>query len=122
MPAEAGIQEGGYKIFEGVARRQFIWYDVYIHHGGYKMQRTQIYLDPAQKRDLSQISRKRRATVSELIRQAIEQFLQKSPSGFEEAVEKTFGLWSKRKDIGNASVYVRKIRREWEKRGKRIWK
>ena len=86
------------------------------------MLRTQIYLDPAHKRDLSQISRKRRVTVSELIRQAIGQFLQESPSGFEEAVEKSFGLWSKRKDIGNASVYVRKIRREWEKREKRIWK
>ncbi len=86
------------------------------------MQRTQIYLDPAQKRDLALISRRRRATVSELIRQAIEQFLQKNPSGFEEAVEKSFGLWSKRKDIGNLSVYIRKIRREWEKRGKRIWK
>ncbi len=86
------------------------------------MQRTQIYLDPAQKKDLSQISRRRRATVSELIRQAIEQFLQKNPSGFEEAVENTFGLWSKRKDVGNTSVYSRKIRREWEKRGKRIWK
>ena len=84
------------------------------------MLRTQIYLDPGQKRDLSQISRRRRATVSELIRQAIEEFLQKSSSGFEEAVEKSFGLWSKRKDIGNASVYVRKIRREWEKREKRI--
>ncbi len=83
------------------------------------MLRTQIYLNPAQKRDLSQMSRRRRVTVSELIRQAIEQFLQETPSGFEKAVEKSFGLWSKRKDIGNASVYVRKIRREWEKRGKK---
>jgi len=84
------------------------------------MLRVQIYLDPAQKRDLSQISRRRRVTVSELIRQAIEEFLQKSPSGFEKAVEKSFGLWSKRKDISNASVYVRKIRREWEEREKRM--
>ncbi len=86
------------------------------------MQRTQIYLDPAQKRNLSQMSRSRRATVSELIREAIEQYLQKNPSGFEQAVEKTFGLWSKRKDICNGSIYVRKIRREWEQRAKRIWK
>ena len=84
------------------------------------MQRTQIYLDPAQKRNLSQMSRRRRATVSELIREAIEQYLQKSPSGFEQAIEKTFGLWSKRKDIGNSSIYVRKIRREWKERGKRL--
>ena len=84
------------------------------------MVRTQIYLDPVHRRKLSQISHKRRVTVSELIRQAIEQFLQETPSGFEEAVEKTFGLWSKRKNIGNASFYVRKIRREWEKREKRM--
>lgn len=31
-------------------------------------------------------------------------------------MKESFGLWSKRKDIGDASTYVRKIRREWEKR------
>ena len=86
------------------------------------MVRTQIYLDPVHKRELSQISHRRRVTVSELIRQAVDQFLEKSPSGLEEALAKSFGLWGKRKDIGGTSIYVRKARREWEKRGKRVRK
>ncbi|MBM4329690.1 MAG: ribbon-helix-helix protein, CopG family [Deltaproteobacteria bacterium] len=82
------------------------------------MVRTQIYLDQALKRALSRESHHRRVTVSELIRQAIEQFLKKGTFKFNEALEESFGLWSKRKDIGNTSTYVRKIRREWEKREK----
>ena len=86
------------------------------------MVRTQIYLDPGHKRELSQISHRRRVTVSELIRQAVGQFLEKSPSGLEEALERSFGMWGKRKDLGTAPTYVRKVRREWEKRGKKVRK
>ena len=70
-----------------------------------KMVRMQIYLDKALKMELSRLSHRRGVTVSELIRQAIEQILEKSPSGFEEAVEKSFGLWSKRKDLRNTPAY-----------------
>jgi hypothetical protein len=52
----------------------------------------------------------------------VDQFLEKSPSGLEEALEKSFGLWGQRKDIGGTFTYVRKARREWEKRGKRVRK
>ncbi len=86
------------------------------------MVRTQIYLDSGHKRELNQISQRRRVTVSELIRQAVEQFLGKNPSGLEEALEKSFGLWGRRRDPGSTSAYVRKVRREWEKRGKRVRK
>jgi hypothetical protein len=85
------------------------------------MIRTQVYLDPAQKRRLSQIGHRCRVTISQLIRQAVDQFLGKNPSAFEQALEKSFGLWSKgkRKDLGSTSAYVRKLRREWETRVKR---
>lgn len=86
------------------------------------MVRTQIYLDPMHEKELSQISHRRRVSVSELIRQAVDQFLGKSSSGMEEALEKSFSLRGKRKDLGSTSTYVRKVRREWEKRGGRVRK
>lgn len=84
------------------------------------MVRTQIYLDENLKSGLHRLSAKRRVTVSELIRQAVEQLLKKTSSSLEEAVERSFGVWSSRKNMGNSSAYVRKIRREWDKRGEKI--
>jgi hypothetical protein len=80
------------------------------------MVRTQIYLDPVHKRKLGQISRRSKVKVSELIRRSVEQFLGKSPSGPEEALGKTFGLWDKRVDLRCTCIDVRKLRREWENR------
>jgi len=82
--------------------------------------RTQIYLDETLKAELHRLSEKRRVTLSELIRQAVEQFLERSPSSLEEAVERSFGIWRNRKDLCKTSAYVRKLRGEWEKREKRI--
>jgi hypothetical protein len=84
------------------------------------MVRTQIYLDERQKSELDRLSAERRVTVSELIRQAIEQFLGSSQSGLDMALEKSFGIWKERDDIGDTPAYVRKIRREWGKREKRL--
>lgn len=83
------------------------------------MVRTQIYLNDHLKSGLNRLSVRRRVTVSELIRQAVEQLLEKSSLNFEKAVERSFGIWRSRKDIKDSSVYVRKIRREWEKRGRK---
>jgi len=84
-----------------------------------KMIRTQIYLDEELRDELHRRSNKQRVTISELIRHAIQQYLGKQSSRFPEAAKKSFGIWSDRDDIGEASSYVRKIRREWEKRGRR---
>ena len=80
------------------------------------MVRTQIYLDEAQKAELERMSSERKATVSELIRQAIDQFVGRSSTSLEDALDQSFGLWRDREDIGDASKYVRRIRKEWEKR------
>ena len=56
-----------------------------IEKEGVKMVRTQIYLNQTIKKELNRISQNRRVTVSELIRQAIEQFLQKGSPKFDEA-------------------------------------
>lgn len=84
------------------------------------MVRTQIYLDERQKAELDRLSAARRVTMSELIRQAIEQFLGSSQSGLDMALEKSFGIWKDRDDIGKSPAYVRKIRREWERRERRL--
>jgi hypothetical protein len=84
------------------------------------MVRTQIYLDQTLKKELNRISQDRRVTVSELIRQAIAQFLKKGSPKLGDALGKSFGLWSRRKDIGDTSTYVREARQEWTKREQRV--
>jgi hypothetical protein len=83
------------------------------------MVRTQIYLNDHLKSGLKRLSARRRITVSELIRQAVEQLLEKSSANFDEAVERSFGIWRSRKNLESSSLYVRKIRRGWEKRGRK---
>jgi len=82
--------------------------------------RTQIYLDQTLKKELNRLSQNRRVTVSELIRQAVEQFIRKGSPKLGDALGKSFGLWSRRKDIGDTSTYVREAREGWTKREKRV--
>lgn len=84
------------------------------------MVRTQIYLNEAQKSALDRLSAERGATVSNLIRQAVDQFIVKTSPDFEEALDRSFGMWRHRHELGETSKYVRKIRREWEARDRRI--
>ena len=84
------------------------------------MVRTQIYLDERQKVKLDRLSAERRITVSDLVRQAIDQYLGRDRSGIGSALEASFGIWKDRDDIGKGSAYVTRLRREWEQRAKRI--
>ncbi|MEA3359945.1 MAG: CopG family transcriptional regulator [Thermodesulfobacteriota bacterium] len=84
------------------------------------MIRTQIYLDEGQKVALGRLSAERHAPVSDLIRQAVDQFIGRVSSDFEEALEKSFGVWRHRGKFGDSSKYVRNIRNEWKNREKRI--
>ncbi len=84
------------------------------------MVRTQIYLDEGQKEALNRLSAERLASVSDLIRQAVDQFIGRVSSDFEEALDGSFGIWRHRHIVDDSSRYVRNIRREWEKREKRV--
>ncbi len=84
------------------------------------MIRTQIYLDEGQKSALARLGAERQATVSDLIRQAVDQFIGRRSSDFEEALDESFGVWRHRRKLGDSSKYVRNMRREWKKREKRI--
>jgi len=80
------------------------------------MVRTQIYLDERQKSALEKLSSKRSATISDLIRQAVDRFISKEMSDFEEVLEESFGIWRQRFGPDESEEYVRGIRKEWEQR------
>jgi hypothetical protein len=94
-------------------------YTYIVPRGEEAMVRTQIYLDEKQKAELDRLSVERRVTVSDLIRQAVDQFLGKGRANIEIALENSFGVWKDRDDVGEARAHVRKIRREWDKRERR---
>ena len=83
------------------------------------MVRTQIYLNERQKSILDKLSAERGSSVSDLIRQAVDQFIAKASNDFEEALDLSFGIWRGRKEFGKSSEYVRSLRNEWQERGRR---
>jgi len=83
------------------------------------MVRTQIYLDERQKSVLERLSAQRGASVSDLIRHAVDQFIEKTSIDFDKALEVSYGIWRDRSGMDDSSSYVETLRRDWEKRDKR---
>lgn len=83
------------------------------------MVRTQIYLDERQKSALEKLCVERGTSVSDLIRQAVDLFIAKASTDFDEALDLSFGIWRSRRKLGESSEYVRKIRSEWDGRDRR---
>jgi hypothetical protein len=82
---------------------------MYIH----RMVRTQLYLDEEIHARLRQLARRQRRTISELVRDALVRAYG-GPTADErlrtlKAIE---GLWHDRRDIGDSSAYVRRLRRD----------
>jgi len=85
---------------------------------GEEMIRTQVYLNEEQKRALEQLSLQERISLAELIRRAVDEFLEKAEQdSFARALEASFAMWQDRADLGEGQDYVRQLRREWEERG-----
>jgi len=78
------------------------------------MRRTQIYLDERQVASLKSTARASRRTVSEIIREAIDDKLAQPGEAdeFEHALAAAAGLWANRTDLGSTDDYVRRIRRD----------
>ncbi|MGI8610440.1 MAG: CopG family transcriptional regulator [Candidatus Dormibacteria bacterium] len=78
------------------------------------MQRTQIYLDERQIAELKASARATRRTVSQVIREAIDDKLSRprEVDEFDRALDAAAGLWAKREDIGSTDEYVRRVRRD----------
>ena len=75
------------------------------------MKRTQLYLDDDIARILSTMSRQRRQTVSELVRECVrEKFGGKEKIDKAELARQLGGVWKDRKDLGGTKRYVRRLR------------
>jgi predicted DNA-binding ribbon-helix-helix protein len=75
------------------------------------MRRTQIYLEEGIYNTLKVISKTRRTTVSELIRQAIRVMYKDQKQNKIEKFDNACGIWAKRDDLRNPSKYVRGLRK-----------
>ena len=79
-----------------------------------KLTRTQICLTQAQQKRLALASRSAAVTKSELIRRAVDQFLDRqpaaNPAGKAQRVSNIAGLWAGREDMADPSAYVRQLR------------
>jgi hypothetical protein len=81
------------------------------------MKRTQLYLDDDLAKILSTVSRQRRTTVSELVRQCIrEKFGEKQDVDKVALAQQISGIWKHRPDIVNPEEYVRNLRRDTRRR------
>ena len=89
-------------------------YDLYIMATNQTLVRTQIYLTQAQQKRLQLAARGAAVTKSELIRHAIDQFLdqQTTPSaeGKAQRLSGIAGLWAEREDMADPAAYVRQLR------------
>ena len=89
-------------------------YNLYIMQTDQTLTRTQIYLTQAQQKRLALASRGAAVTKSELIRRAVDQFLDQQPavSSADKAqrLGSIAGLWAGREDMADPSAYVRQLR------------
>lgn len=76
------------------------------------MKRTQLYIDESLFHKLALISQKRKTTISDLVRQALEKVYgsQNSPDSVK-SLYKSFGMWTDHKEISSVNQYVRGLRK-----------
>ena len=93
---------------------RFMMYTSYIMQNSQTLERTQIYLTQTQQSRLAAACRRAAVTKSELIRQAVDQFLsqQAHPSSADKAqhLDGLAGLWADREDMADPAAYVRTLR------------
>jgi hypothetical protein len=83
-----------------------------IHH----MKRTQLYLDEEMAKMLTAISRQKRRSVSDLVRESLqERYMSGKALDKGRLARQIGGIWKNRKDIQDMDIIVRELRK-----GKRI--
>ena len=81
-------------------------------YNSYTMRRTQVYLDDRQATKLRAAARATQRTVSAIIREAIDEKLERPSDAkeFDLALAHAAGIWAGRDDLGSTDEYVRRIR------------
>lgn len=89
-------------------------YNLYIMKPTQTLARTQIYLTQTQQMRLATVCRRASVTKSELIRQAIDQFLDQQPTTEHadkaQRLKGIAGMWAERSDMTDPAAYVRTLR------------
>ncbi len=76
------------------------------------MKRTQLYLDEDAWHILDEISREKKKTVSQLVREAIDEvYLKEKKPDIMDALEECKGMWSDRRDL-DTEKYIRQLRKD----------
>ncbi len=84
------------------------------------MVRTQLYLDDEIHAQLRRLARQHGRTVSELVRDALTRVYGAGrPDARLKSLRGIAGLWRDRKDIGDTRAYVRRLRRDTHRIGKK---
>jgi len=77
--------------------------------------RTQIYITQQQQQRLQEVSRRTSISKSELIRQAVNRFLDQAAPAPQECQSEKFaglaGLWAQRTDMSDPAAYLQAIRK-----------
>jgi len=89
-------------------------YALYIMPINQPLSRTQIYLTQAQQARLQAAARHAAVTKSELIRQAIDQFLDQQPTASAgdkaQRLNSIAGMWAERSDMVDPAAYIKTLR------------
>jgi hypothetical protein len=77
------------------------------------MKRTQLYLDDATARILAAVSRERKTTVSELVRESVRtRYASRRDFDRSALARQISGIWKNRKDLRHVEQLIRKLRRD----------
>jgi len=75
------------------------------------MKRTQLYLDEDVWKVLQIVSRQSGSSISDLVRQAVRERYVGAKTNREQVLKSVVGLWKDRRDLPDAEIYVRRLRR-----------
>lgn len=78
-----------------------------------EMERTQIYLNRNHKEELQKMAKERGASMAELVREAVVEYIAKSKEESANKIVRTKGLWADRNDITDPDGYINEMRKQW---------
>jgi len=73
----------------------------------------QIYLGRAQREKLRKIAADKNKAISELIREAVEKYIEDNAESNLCKLKNSAGIWNDREDIDDSVEYVRSLRQNW---------